>query len=134
MAKRAVLVVEDDDATQQFLRVMLRRHDATVEAVFDGQTAIERLRSGEFDTVILDIMLPKMNGFQVAQVIHALEPRPKLIVLSGVARYFRDRFPGGDGPAAEAVRDRPARGGLKCGPGFSPPRARPGGLKPAPHG
>ncbi|HYU25156.1 MAG TPA: response regulator [Thermoanaerobaculia bacterium] len=95
MAKRAVLVVEDDDATQQFLRVMLRRHDATVEAVFDGQTAIERLRSGEFDTVILDIMLPKMNGFQVAQVIHALEPRPKLIVLSGVARYFRDRFPEG---------------------------------------
>ena len=95
MAKRAVLVVEDDDATQQLLRVMLRRHDAAVEAAFDGQTAIERLQSGEFDTVILDLMLPKMNGFQVAQVIRALEPRPKLIVLSALARHFGDRFPEG---------------------------------------
>jgi len=95
MAKRAVLVVEDDDAIQQLLQVMLRRHDAAVEAAFDGATAIERLRADEFDTVILDIMLPKMNGFQVAQVIRALEPRPKLIVLSGLARYFADRFPEG---------------------------------------
>src|SRR5437870_4265252 len=95
MAKRAVLVVEDDDATQQVLRVMLRRHDAAVEAAFDGQTAIERLQSGEFDTVILDLMLPKMNGFQVAQVIRALEPRPKLIVLSALAQHFGDRFPEG---------------------------------------
>jgi DNA-binding response OmpR family regulator len=95
MAKRAVLVVEDDDTTQKMLRVMLQRHDAAVEAAFDGETAIERLRSGEFDTVILDIMLPKMNGFQVAQVIRALEPRPKLIVLSGLTRYFGDRFPEG---------------------------------------
>ena len=95
MAKRAVLVVEDDDATQQLLRVMLRRHDAAVEAAFDGQTAIERLQSGEFDTVILDLMLPKMNGFQVAQVIRALEPRPKLIVLSALAQHFGDRFPEG---------------------------------------
>ena len=95
MAKRAVLVVEDDDATQELLHVMLRRHDAEVEAAFDGEAAIERLRSGGFDTVILDIMLPKMNGFQVAQVIRALEPRPRLIVLSGVARDFRDRFPEG---------------------------------------
>jgi len=95
MAKRAVLVVEDDDAVQQMLQVMLRRHDAAVEAAFDGETAIERLRAGEFDTVILDIMLPKMNGFQVAQVIRALEPQPKLIVLSGLARYFADRFPEG---------------------------------------
>jgi DNA-binding response OmpR family regulator len=95
MAKRAVLVVEDDDATRQLLRAMLHRHAAEVEAVGDGESAIERLRAGEFDAVILDIMLPKMNGFQVAQVIRALEPRPKLIVLSALARYFGDRFPEG---------------------------------------
>ena len=95
MAKRAVLVVEDDDATQELLHVMLRRHDAEVEAAFDGEAAIERLRSGGFDTVILDIMLPKMNGFQVAQAIQTLQQRPKLIVLSGLMRYFQDRFPAG---------------------------------------
>jgi len=134
MAKRAVLVVEDDDATQQFLRVMLRRHDATVEAVFDGQTAIERLRSGEFDTVILDIMLPKMNGFQVAQVIHALEPPPKLIVLSGVARYFRDRFPEGTVLLQKPFEIDQLEAALNVGRASARPGPAQGGLKPAPHG
>ena len=95
MANGAVLVVEDDDTTQQLLRAMLRRRGAAVEAVGDGESAIERLRAGGFDAVILDLMLPKMNGFQVAEVIRALEPRPKLIVLSALARHFSDRFPEG---------------------------------------
>ena len=95
MAQRAVLVVDDDDVTQVLLRTMLRRHDAAVECAGDGETAVEMLRRSEFDTVILDIMLPRLNGFQVAEVIRALEPRPKLIVLSGLARYFGDRFPEG---------------------------------------
>ena len=95
MGQRAVLVVEDDDITQVLLRTMVRRHDAAVECAGDGETAVEMLRRGEFDTVILDIMLPRMNGFEVAAAIGALEPRPKLIVLSGLARYFGDRFPEG---------------------------------------
>jgi DNA-binding response OmpR family regulator len=95
MMKSAVLVVEDDDATQQMLRVLLRRHCSSIELASDGEEAIEMLRSGDFGAVILDIMLPKMNGFQVAQAIRDLDPPPKLIVLSGVARYFHDRFPEG---------------------------------------
>jgi len=91
MVKQSVLVVDDDDDTQILLRALLR--DAAVEVAADGQRAIELLRSAEFDTVILDLMLPRMNGFQVAEVVRALEPRPKLIVLSALARYFRDRFP-----------------------------------------
>ena len=93
MGKRSILVVEDDDTTRVLLRSMLR--DAAVELAADGQRAVELLRSAEFDAVILDLMLPKLNGFQVAEVIRALEPQPKLIVLSGLARYFGDRFPEG---------------------------------------
>lgn len=95
MTKHSVLVVDDDDTIQNLLRVMLQRHAAAVEVAGDGQTAIELLRSGGFDTVILDIMLPKMNGFQVAEAVRALDPQPKLIVLSALARYFGDRFPEG---------------------------------------
>jgi DNA-binding response OmpR family regulator len=94
MAKRAVLVVEDDDATRHLLRAVLCNH-AAVSTAGDGQTAVELLRSNAFDTVILDIMLPKLNGFQVAEVIRGIQPRPKLIVLSGLSRYFGDRFPEG---------------------------------------
>ncbi len=91
----AVLVVEDDDHVQRLLRSMLRRHSSSVDVAGDGEKAIELLQAGSFDLVILDIMLPKRNGFQVAQVIHSLQPQPKLIVLSGMTRYFSDRFPEG---------------------------------------
>ena len=95
MGQRAVLVVEDDDAIQNLLRVLLRRRGAAVETAGDGERAIELLRVSEFDTVILDLMLPKRNGFEVAGAIFTLEPRPKLIVVSSMARHFADRFPEG---------------------------------------
>jgi DNA-binding response OmpR family regulator len=93
LAKRSVLIVEDDGDVRSLLLAILR--DASVHVAGDGQTAIELLQSTAFDAVILDIMLPRKNGFQVAEVVRALEPRPKLIVLSGLARYFHDRFPEG---------------------------------------
>jgi DNA-binding response OmpR family regulator len=93
LAKRSVLIVEDDGDVRSLLQVILR--DASVHVAGDGQTAIALLQSTPFDAVILDIMLPRMNGFQVAEVVRALEPRPKLIVLSALARYFHDRFPEG---------------------------------------
>lgn len=92
---RCALVVEDDEEIQRLLRTMLRRHCSDVESATDGERAIEMLRSGSYDVVVLDLMLPKMNGFQVAHVVESLERPPKLIVLSGIARYFRDRFPAG---------------------------------------
>lgn len=93
MSKQSVLVVEDDGDVQNLLRAILR--DASVSVAGDGRTAIDLLRKRPFDTVILDIMLPSMNGFQVAEVIRGIDPRPKLIVLSALSRYFEDRFPEG---------------------------------------
>jgi len=95
MGQRAVLVVEDDDATQNMLRALLRRHGAVVATAGDGQSAIDLLRVSEFDTVILDLMLPKRNGFEVAGAILTLERQPKLIVVSALAHHFVDRFPAG---------------------------------------
>ncbi|HEY6138938.1 MAG TPA: response regulator [Thermoanaerobaculia bacterium] len=95
MDQRTVLVVEDDDETQNLLRALLRRHGAAVQMAEDGERAIELLRVAEFDTVILDLMLPKRNGFEVAGALFTLERRPKLIVVSSLARHFADRFPDG---------------------------------------
>jgi DNA-binding response OmpR family regulator len=92
---KCALVVEDDADVQRMLRAMLLRHCSEVETVNDGAEAIDRLRREKYDVVVLDLMLPKMNGFQVAGVIESLQPPPLLIVLSGIARYFHDRFPEG---------------------------------------
>jgi DNA-binding response OmpR family regulator len=93
MRKCAALVIDDDEDVQQLLHTILRKHCSHVERAFDGARAAELLRAEEFELVILDLMLPKMNGFEVAKVIESLPKQPKLIVLSAISRYFDDRFP-----------------------------------------
>ena len=94
MEKRcAVLVVEDDESVQYLIATVLRKQCTSIDRAGDGEQAIALLRAKSYDVVVLDIMLPKANGFQVAEVIRSLNPRPRLIVLSAVAKYFGDRFP-----------------------------------------
>ena len=93
MRQCSVLIVEDDEGVQDLLRAVLRTHASRIEVTADGQSAIEALRSGTYDLVMLDIMLPRANGFLVADAMRALPQVPKLIVMSAIARYCADRFP-----------------------------------------
>ncbi len=91
-----VLLVEDDADAQALVRACLVRiGDMTVDSVSDGAAAIEALRAASYDAVILDLMLPKANGFEVAASVQTIVPRPQLIVLSALSRYHGDRFPTG---------------------------------------
>ena len=87
------LVVEDEESVQRLLQAILRRHCVSVDVAGDGQTAIDMVRERSYDLVLLDLMLPKVNGFEVSAAIQQLPRRPKVIVLSAIARYFGDRFP-----------------------------------------
>lgn len=89
----AALIVDDDEDLRRLVGAILRKHFDTVDTAADGEQAIAMLRSGSYDLVLLDVMLPKRNGFDVAAVIAELPGRPRIIVLSALARYFTDRFP-----------------------------------------
>jgi DNA-binding response OmpR family regulator len=93
MKKCAALVVEDDESVQRLLQVMLRKHCTSVDRAVDGEAAIAMVREGSYDLVLLDLMLPKVNGLAVSEAIQALPVKPKVIVLSAISRYFADRFP-----------------------------------------
>lgn len=94
MKSHAALVVEDDEPVQHLLRVVLRKYCGTVDVASDGEEALQMLGATAYDVVVLDLMLPKVNGLQVAEFIDTLASRPKLIVLSAIARYFTERFRG----------------------------------------
>lgn len=91
----SVLVVEDDPDVLQLVSVVLDRDGHRVEQAADGEEALEKLGTQSYDLVLLDIMLPLHNGFEVYERIRALDPQPRVIVLSAIARYVGDRF-GGD--------------------------------------
>jgi len=67
-----VLIAEDEPNIVESLSFILGREGCEVTAVYDGEAVLENLRSGRPDLVILDVMLPKMNGFEVLKRIKAM--------------------------------------------------------------
>jgi DNA-binding response OmpR family regulator len=64
-----ILVVEDELSLQETLAYNLKKEGYTVEAVGDGRSALEAARRLKPDLIVLDIMLPEMDGFEVARIL-----------------------------------------------------------------
>ena len=62
---KKVLVVDDEKLIVKGLRFSLEQDDMEVDCAYDGEEALEYARAGEYDIVLLDVMLPKLDGFQV---------------------------------------------------------------------
>lgn len=68
-----ILIVEDDEAIANLLRMNLRKSGYECEMAEDGERAADLLEVSSYDLVILDIMLPKMNGYEVLEYAKSLE-------------------------------------------------------------
>ncbi|UUP18309.1 response regulator transcription factor [Nitratireductor thuwali] len=71
MNKARILIVEDEPNIVESLSFILRRAGFDVDTVTDGAEALDRVRRQPFAALILDIMLPGMNGFDVLRAIRA---------------------------------------------------------------
>jgi DNA-binding response OmpR family regulator len=85
-ARQAVLLVEDDSRLGAMVAEYLGRHDLDVTVVPDGERGLAALRRGRFDVVLLDVMLPGLDGFEVCRRIRAAPEWAALPVLMLTAR------------------------------------------------
>jgi DNA-binding response OmpR family regulator len=69
-----LLVVDDDPAVSVLLSAIFLRYGFAVETVADGEAAVQRLRSRRYSVILLDLMLPKMNGFEVIREVRSFAP------------------------------------------------------------
>ena len=77
-----VLVIEDEVALAQALARGLGAEGFEVEVAHDGLEGLEAARSGRFDAIVLDIMLPSMNGYKVCRTLRAEEVWTPIIMLT----------------------------------------------------
>lgn len=75
-----ILIVEDEPALRDTLSYNLKKDGFTVEAVGDGRTAVESARRLKPDLIILDIMLPELDGLEVARIIRKEMNTPILML------------------------------------------------------
>ena len=72
--------MDDEVAVQKLLTYPLRKEGYDVVPALDGREALERLRDGSFDLVVLDVMLPKLDGFDVCRQIRSRSTVPIIML------------------------------------------------------
>lgn len=82
-----ILVVEDDQALRDLYALILRDAGFKVDEAVDGETALAAMQKGGFDLVLLDIVLPKLDGIKILEKLKETPPdtpNKKIVVLSNL--------------------------------------------------
>lgn len=86
MDKKRVLVVEDDARVRKVLGLILSSAQLEIEEADGGQQALERVRDGQYDLVVLDLMMPEVDGLQVLRTLRSRPETEGLPVIVVTAR------------------------------------------------
>jgi len=76
-----ILIADDNQANRELLEAYLAAVDCDTEIAVDGQDTLDKVRSFQPDLILLDIMMPKLSGFEVCQKLKANPATRKIMVL-----------------------------------------------------
>ena len=82
--KGRLLVVDDDLAIRKLLERIARRAGFEADGAKDGVEALEMLERGHYDVALIDLMMPRLSGYELVQRIGARDQRPVLIVATAL--------------------------------------------------
>jgi two-component system, cell cycle sensor histidine kinase and response regulator CckA len=102
-----VLVVEDDPLVADMLRTMLTRAGYTVEVAADGAAGLARIEAGGLDLVLLDVLLPEMNGLEVCQRVRAQDDDDYLPIIMLTAQSRPEQRQAGFAVGADDFLTKP---------------------------
>ena len=88
-----ILIVEDEKLLADSLKIMLEKRGFTVEVAYDGEEGAEYALLGVYDLLILDVMMPKMDGYQVAREVRSKRCSTPILMLTARST-LEDRIQG----------------------------------------
>lgn len=94
-----ILIIEDEKLLADSLKALLEKKGFDVECVYDGENGAEYAETGVYDLLILDVMMPKMDGFEVARSVRAKRCGTPILMLtarSGLEDRIRGLNAGAD--------------------------------------
>ncbi len=77
---RKILVVDDEKLIVKGLKFSLEQDDMEVDCAYDGEEALEKIRKGNYDIILLDVMLPKLDGFEVCTQVREFSNVPIIML------------------------------------------------------
>ena len=88
-----ILIVEDEALLADSLKTMLEKKGFTVEVAYDGETGRDYAETGIYDLLILDVMMPKLNGYDLARQVRAERCATPILMLTAKSE-LEDRIEG----------------------------------------
>ncbi len=80
MSGKRVLVVDDEKLIVKGIRFSLEQDDMKVDCAYDGEEAVAKASENQYDVILLDVMLPKLTGFEVCQQIREFSNVPIIML------------------------------------------------------
>lgn len=80
--EKRVLIIEDDKEIVRLLQLHLHEYGLATEAVFDGESGVRQAREGNFDLIILDLMLPAKDGLEVCRTLREARVETPILMLT----------------------------------------------------
>lgn len=85
MSAKRILVTEDDPSLRKLIATILQRASYDVDTAINGHEAIEKAKKTEYDVIVLDLMMPVMDGIEVLSRLAVRTPKPRFVVIMSAA-------------------------------------------------
>src|SRR5580693_4817762 len=82
MGKQSILIVEDEPKMAMYVKMGLEENDYIVDVATDGRSGAEKAVENQYSAIVLDISLPKLNGYEVCRIIRQNKPKLPVLMLS----------------------------------------------------
>ena len=82
-----ILIVEDEQNLARFIELELEHEDYTVDIEYDGRPGLEKALSNNYDLILLDLMLPNINGLEICRQIRQKQTTPIIIITAKSDTY-----------------------------------------------
>ncbi len=112
MSKKRILIVEDEESLLKLESILLTSRGYEVKGVADGRSALESIASSKPDLVLLDIMLPEMDGFEVCRQIKGNEATRHIPVIMLTAKKSREDMVRGEQVGADWYITKPFKSAM----------------------
>jgi DNA-binding response OmpR family regulator len=84
LKQRQVLIVDDDPAIRNLLRLVAERRGLSADMAADGAEALQLLVEIQYDLAIIDLMMPRLNGYELVTALRTFARRPAVIIATAM--------------------------------------------------
>ena len=112
MNKKRILIVEDEESLLKLESILLTSKGYDVKGVADGQAALDAVETMKPDLVLLDVMLPEIDGFEVCRRIKANDSTKQIPVIMLTAKKSREDMARGEQVGADWYITKPFKSAM----------------------